>query len=101
MSKATIEDVVNIAVGCGVVADTPAARARYKDIVRRESAAARVAASGKAAHRSTAPLPKRQAVVATGAPSAPAQPPTEYPASWGRGRSLGVAAGLRVRKGQR
>jgi hypothetical protein len=94
MSKATIEDVVNIAVGCGLVADTPAARERYKTIVRRQSAA-RVAASGKAAHRSTAPLPKQKAAAAPRAASAPAQP-TEYPSSWGRGRRLGVAAGLRI-----
>jgi hypothetical protein len=93
MSKATIEDVVNIAVGCGLVADTPAARERYKTIVRRESAA-RVAASGKAAHRSTAPLPKQKAAAAPRAASAPAQPPTEYPSAWKQARR--VAAGIRV-----
>jgi hypothetical protein len=81
MPKATIEDVVNIAVGAGVCANTPAARERYKDIVRQQS---RIAASG-----STAPLPKRKP-----AASAPAQQPTEYPSAWKQARR--VAAGIRV-----
>lgn len=98
----TIDDIVNIAVGCGVVADRPAARERYKDVIRQQSADVKATAGGTGRKGFGAASPKRRAAAATGTRSATA-PPTEYPSAWAKakGRSLGVAAGLRAgRKAQ-
>lgn len=102
MTKATIDDLVNIAAGYGVITDTPSDRAMYRARLRDEGA--RVAAAAANSPRGAKWLRRKHsagtpAAASTGQPSAapvaPAQPPTEYPQAWVKGRSLGRASAVR------